>query len=309
MPEIDVNNPADQHAALVEQVKALSSPMSPIATACPERVPQLPGVRAVAFDVYGTLLISGTGDVGTAASADRPAALADALRDAGFVVRSTQAADAGVRSLADHIQRAHTRLRGRGLECPEVEIRDIWADVLADLRAQGLVEGEYDRERVERLAIAFECRVNPVWPMPHAVATLARLRASGRLLAIVSNAQFYTPLVIEATLGAAPAALGFADERCVWSYRLLEAKPSTALYERLAAHLEQREGVAPHEVLYVGNDIRNDIWPAQRVGFRTALFAGDQRSLRLREDDPACRGVQPDAVIHTLTRVTEMINR
>jgi putative hydrolase of the HAD superfamily len=46
-----------------------------------------------------------------------------------------------------------------------------------------------------------------------------------------------------------------------------------------------------------------DIWPATRLGFKTALFAGDRRSLRLREDDERCRVLQPDLVIDQLEQL------
>ncbi len=61
--------------------------------------------------------------------------------------------------------------------------------------------------------------------------------------------------------------------------------------------------MAPEEILYLGNDIRNDIWPAQAEGFRTALFAGDRRSLRLRADDPDCGNVRPDWVVTGLEQL------
>jgi putative hydrolase of the HAD superfamily len=56
-------------------------------------------------------------------------------------------------------------------------------------------------------------------------------------------------------------------------------------------------------VLYVGNDMRNDIVPAASVGFNTALFAGDQRSLRLRESDADCRNVTPDVIVTDLRQL------
>ncbi|MCL1812348.1 MAG: hypothetical protein FWG29_02365, partial [Treponema sp.] len=52
--------------------------------------------------------------------------------------------------------------------------------------------------------------------------------------------------------------------------------------------------------LYIGNDMKNDITGAAGEGFTTALFAGDRRSLRLREDDPACAGKRPDMVLRDL---------
>ena len=53
-------------------------------------------------------------------------------------------------------------------------------------------------------------------------------------------------------------------------------------------------GLRAEDILYVGNDMLNDVWAANRCGFLTALFAGDQRSLRLREDDDQIRGIKPD---------------
>jgi putative hydrolase of the HAD superfamily len=47
--------------------------------------------------------------------------------------------------------------------------------------------------------------------------------------------------------------------------------------------------------------MRNDIVPAARVGFQTVLFAGDRRSLRLRENDHSLdRSVVPDLIVNDL---------
>jgi putative hydrolase of the HAD superfamily len=59
-------------------------------------------------------------------------------------------------------------------------------------------------------------------------------------------------------------------------------------------------GIAAESALYVGNDLRNDIQPAAQAGFRTALFAGDRRSLRLHRDDQQCRDLSPDWVVTDL---------
>jgi len=44
----------------------------------------------------------------------------------------------------------------------------------------------------------------------------------------------------------------------------------------------------------------NDIQPSGELGFRTALFAGDERSLRLREGDRRVENVSPDLIITDL---------
>ena len=51
-----------------------------------------------------------------------------------------------------------------------------------------------------------------------------------------------------------------------------------------------------------------DIWPAAQVGYKTALFAGDGRSLRLREDDPnRAQYGQPDAIVTHLEQIPGLI--
>ena len=72
-------------------------------------------------------------------------------------------------------------------------------------------------------------------------------------------------------------------------------------------HLQHQYGISPEETLYVGNDKLNDIWPAAQLGLKTALFAGDQRSLRLREDDTRCSDLEPDLIITKLSQLPDLI--
>jgi putative hydrolase of the HAD superfamily len=60
-------------------------------------------------------------------------------------------------------------------------------------------------------------------------------------------------------------------------------------------------------VLFVGNDRLKDIYPAHRVGMKTCLFAGDQRSLRLREDDERVQGLEPDFIIDDLQQLLDIV--
>ena len=62
-----------------------------------------------------------------------------------------------------------------------------------------------------------------------------------------------------------------------------------------------------HAVLYVGNDMLNDIYPAAKAGFKTALFAGDSRSLRLRKDKPKCKYLSADIVITDLIQLLDYL--
>ena len=281
----------DDPLALGDRIRALSAPLEPRPTDATPRLPGLAGIRAVVFDVYGTLLVSASGDISLASEGSPASAAVDALSAIGVSLPATGEEIAA--AFREQIRAAHA---ASSSETPEVEIREIWRDALAKW---GVAPGA---EEIERLAVEYECRVNPIWPMPAMVELLVDLAGSGRKLGIVSNAQFFTPLAMQAFAGRSLADLGFDPALCVWSYEHREAKPGTFLYQREAAALAAR-GIAPGEALYVGNDMLNDVWPAQQAGFRTALFAGDARSLRKREDDPRTAGVVPDAVVTELQQL------
>ena len=93
-----------------------------------------------------------------------------------------------------------------------------------------------------------------------------------------------------------------------FSYEHRRAKPGTDLYELAASELAN-QGISPTQVLYVGNDMLNDITAADQVGFRTALFAGDQRSLRLRSNDDRVHGVEADIVVTELPQLIECLTQ
>jgi putative hydrolase of the HAD superfamily len=66
-------------------------------------------------------------------------------------------------------------------------------------------------------------------------------------------------------------------------------------------------GLSTAACLYVGNDMLNDIYPAKQLGFQTALFAGDKRSLRLRTDDARCVNLFADLVLTDLGQLIDHI--
>jgi len=206
------------------------------------------------------------------------------------------------------IRQEHSRQIERGIQYPEVEIRKVWKEVLGALNNEGLYSGAITAESIERISVEYECLINPVWPMPGLKDILEKL-AERLHLGIMSNAQFYTPLLFPSLLGRTHTQLGFKEDLCFWSYRRLQAKPSAALYTALKNSLEKSYNILPAETLYVGNDLLNDILPAAELGFKTALFAGDSRSLNLREGDPRTINTEADIIITSLAQLLAVIPR
>lgn len=264
---------------LAEHVRATLRPLEVERTRFAPKLPKLRGIRAVVFDLYGTLLISAAGGEGGARCSDP-----EDLPGLGM-------------ALEEAVLAQRNRRRGEGVEFPEVEIRVAWADALRSLGKPELSPSE-----LEFAALGHECRVNPVWTMPNAAGTLARLREDGCLLGVVSNAQFYTLPVMEGLFGADLDGLGFHPRLRVFSFEEGEGKPSPRLFSLLAGHAAAL-GVSPREILHVGNDFHKDVLPARAAGFRTALFAGDSRSVRLGGIDEAEAVASADAVVTDLAQV------
>ena len=257
--------------------------------------------KVIVFDIYGTLLSSSAGDVGPGATTGNEASFKAALVDAGFMSKGDAAYRFSAGIVEQTVLEALQQKKAAGVVCPEIDILDIWHQVVGRL---GFTDCS---DRMLRLAaISYECRVNPVWPMPGLIKMLSSLSQSNVLLGILSNAQFYTPLLLEMILGQSLTSAGFDENLIVWSYQEKRGKPAFELFTEMNARLEHK-GIVPEEVLYIGNDMRKDIYPANRAGWQTVLFAGDTRSLRLYADDVELSDEQPDMVINALYQLVAIL--
>ena len=97
-----------------------SRPLQPLPTGVQPRLTRLKSLRAVLFDVYGTMLISGSGDVGTSIAGVQSAALSAAFEAVGLP--SCPDGEAVASTLTNTIREYHRRARRRGIEFPEVEM-------------------------------------------------------------------------------------------------------------------------------------------------------------------------------------------
>jgi putative hydrolase of the HAD superfamily len=250
-------------------------------------------LHCILFDIYGTLLISGSGDIGTAEKTARDLSKLTGLLEKYHIPGSGK----DFRDmLFEHIRKEHDRIKKSGIEFPEVNIVRIWESVI----------GPMSDEHIRAFALEFEMIVNPVYPMPHLADLLAACRRNKIKMGIISNAQFYTQLLLEWFLKSDLKSLGFTSDLVFLSYLFGQGKPSPYLFKRAREQLDSY-GIEPDSVLYLGNDMLNDIYPAHRSGFQTALFAGDARSLRRRRDDPRCSGLTPDLVVTDLNQVADLL--
>ena len=281
--------------------------LSPIATNTSPILQRIYGIRAVLFDIYGTLLISGSGDIGNVSSTSSSSVFQHALEKADIGPKTLEVGEWAERLFRHNIATSHARSRESGIDYPEVDIVEIWRESLRALKAEGVIDAEVTCEVIERMAVAYEVTANPVFLMPTAAEILSSLRGSGYVLGIVSNAQFFTPHLLEIELNTTLAEAGFASNLCSYSYMAGCAKPSKQIFAPVLDGLRRDYGVRPDEVLYVGNDMLNDIMTAKACGCRTCLFAGDRRSLRLRLGDHRCTATHPDSIVTELGQIDHIL--
>lgn len=287
--------------------------MQPEPTGISARISGRHDIRAVVFDVYGTLMISTSGDIDEAEFSTRH--ILAALEESGITICNA-APDVLAQQMLDEyraqIHRVHAEKHHEGIPWPEIDIREIWHDVFTTFRSSLVLPADSFPFDTSLFSILFELFSNPVCAMPGLHETITRLHTSGIPLGLISNAQFYTPIILEYHLAGRFDDSGtvsyFDNSLCEYSYMHHRAKPDIMLFEACANKLHETYEISPSAVLFVGNDMLKDILPARKTGFKTALFAGDARSLRMRKDNPACKNCIPDYVITNLGQVSTVIN-
>ncbi len=275
----------------LDLLKKHIKPLTPVSTSLSPKGRLKEPVKCVLFDIYGTLLISGSGDTGdTKISLKENKALKELLKNYNIEILP----DDLIEKYISQIIKTHENLKKKGIYYPEVDIIKIWSHIFPEMA----------KEKIKVFAMEFEMITNPVWPMPYLKELLLFCRKKNIKTGIISNAQFYTPLLFQLFLGKNLYDLGFDPELTIFSYKQGCAKPSLSLFIK-ADKILQDKNINTKSVLYVGNDMLKDIMPAYKTGFQTGLFAGDKRSLRLRQNETGSENIHPNIV---LTSLNQLIN-
>lgn len=293
---------------LKERFRTLSKPMTPESTSTEPRLTKLDGIEAIIFDFYGTLFISGVGDIGIDDGKSDAGLMLNALKSVGLEIIDETAGRRGFKIYNKTVTGQLQDLKASGIIHPEPDIRTVWRNVLNQMYAEDLIRTPTDDNHHTRMAVEFEARMNPIWPMPDLEETLQTLRDRDFKLGIVSNSQFYTPIAFEALTDKTLADHGFDSNLLHWSFEESRKKPDIIFYQHFLEKANKAlPELMPDNYLYVGNDMLKDVYPAHELGMRTALFAGDSRSLKWRGDDSRTRNIEPDLVVTELCQIPDCV--
>lgn len=288
-------------------------PLKPIPTELKPSIIKGKSYKAFIFDIYGTLLISSSGDVDEADPSTSN--LNDALASCGIKHtepdNSINTAKEFIALLYNLIKDCHKKEIEKGNSFPEVVIEDIFNDALSTFISNGKLIGENKKNTVKKLVFLFELSSNKVWPMPNMEKILHKIDKSGKPLGIVSNAQFYTPIIVNhflnKTYEETEEITPFKNDLIQYSYKSRRGKPDISIFKSLLNTLKLNYNIKPEETVYIGNDMLKDIYTADKCNMDTVLFAGDKRSLRLRENDERFKNLEPTHIITELSQLEEII--
>jgi putative hydrolase of the HAD superfamily len=212
-------------------------------------------IRAVIFDVYGTLLEVGPpppdADTRWQLLCRDMLHIEPRLSRLNFSVASSQV-----------MARHHEAARARGIPWPEVH----WPSVVAEVVPELAQLSRYDQDEFlfRQMQTGHTTRMTA-----GTAAALRWLKERPTLLGIASNAQAYTLRELKESLAAHALRIDlFEPGLCFWSFEHGFSKPDPHVFQTCTARLAAL-GISPRDTLMVGDCLDSDIEPARVCGWQT----------------------------------------
>jgi FMN phosphatase YigB (HAD superfamily) len=280
---------------------------------------RLPGIRAVTWNIYGTLLAISGGEL----YFEHPdpfimeVALDKTVQEfkmwASMTRKPGQPA-AYLRTVYSDLLVEHQSLGGAVDKFPEILSDRVWEafikrllqkDYKFDARFYGALN-----EFSQKVAYFFHSSLQGTSAYAGAVPALRHVASSGLIQGLVGDGQFFAMLQLQRGLSQQDRSAKL-DQLIPPRFQILShevgvRKPSLQLLRHALAVLGQ-EGISADQVLHIGSRISQDVVPARRVGMKTGLFAGDKGSLQATPEqlkDPTSR---PDVLLVQLDQIAEIV--
>jgi putative hydrolase of the HAD superfamily len=284
----------------------------------------LKGIRAVIFDVYGTMV--NYWREGFEARESREALLVEAFSGVvdrfgmGEALAAMNPAEPPADTLCGFynglLALNRQKAAGEGNALPEVRVEEVWSVIALMLKRNGYdIDARAPRRGdptgfARRLAYTYNFLSMGRELYPGTANALKRLKDDNIALGVLADAQFYTTidltLMLRSQSGGAIADYNelFDTDLTFLSCDYGFVKPSEALYRRLFDALYEYQ-ITPEQTVIVGNDLTADIAPAAALGMRTALFCGDDVMVFGRDGGG---NVIPDMVFYDWEELPEKIS-
>ena len=280
----------------------------------------IPGVKAVLWDVYGTLLRTPDGAFTLFPEPEVRLHVALEKTIHEFNMWNSMYRKPGppwqsmiqqYRDYADRLGMIATKRKG---DFTEVSLVDIWRAIVDRLFDK---EYQYDRsvmgdedELSEKISWFFHANLQATAARPGAAMAIAQLADSGIRQGLLADAQATTFLQLERGLQREgfeyPISRTLPREARLLSNDLGIRKPSKSLYEQAVSRMAPA-GIEADEILHVSCRLEPDLTSAKAAGMKTALLAAEKVGLeapvRLLKDPK----MKPDRLMTDISQISDVV--
>ena len=276
-------------------------------------------VKAVMWNVYGTLLAIPTGELQYEAQIDfvTDAALDKTIQEFKMWASMSRKPGTPAAYMKELFKKAYDALRlaGAGKEkYPELICERIWENIVGKLvgneyKYDGAMYGPLP-EFVKKIAYFYHASIQGTGCYEGAATALETVTSSGLKQGLLADGQCFTVPQLARGLKVqdshAEVSRLLPGSLRVLSFDHKAKKQSETLWNAAIKALAT-QGVSPAETLHIGSSIARDIAPAKKHGFKTALFAGDKASLQATPEQLKDATTRPDAMLTELAQVAELL--
>jgi FMN phosphatase YigB (HAD superfamily) len=282
-------------------------------------VKALPDIRAVMWNVYGTLLAIPGGELWFTHPTQFVMEVALDKTVQEFKMWSSMSRKPG--QPADYLGQIYGKVLdeqrtvpGGGERYPEVLSERVWEAIIKkllqkDYRFDAGFFGAIN-ELSQKVAYFFHASLQGTACYEGAAAALRVVKDAGLAQGLLGDGQCFTRVQLQRGVARQDDSAKLDDlldaDLCVLSCDVRGKKPSERLFKHALAALGQHD-IATSQVLHVGSRMQQDIIPARRMGMRTALFAGDRAAVQATPEQLKDPNIRPDVMLTELWQIAEVL--
>lgn len=279
----------------------------------------LPGIKAVLWDVYGTLLRVSDGRFTLFPDEEvrLQIALDKTIHEFNMWNHMYRKPGPPWQSMIgiyrSTIERQSMRASSKG-DVTDVNLVETWQTLIGKLfeKEYTFDEGTYGDldEFAEKVAYFFHCCLQATEARANAVSAMTDLSAAGVTQGFLADGQSFTLLQTLRALSMQaelpPLHELVRRQTLIFSYVDGVKKPSRSLYATAVQNLKEL-GIQPEETLHISCRLSTDLVPARAAGMKTALLVAEKSGLEVDANvlkDPATR---PDRLLTDLSQVANVV--
>ncbi|QDU80541.1 hypothetical protein Pla110_22720 [Polystyrenella longa] len=279
----------------------------------------LPGIRAVCWENYGTLIRIADGELGHRTIHPMPlqVALGKTIQQYNMwnsMVRKPGEPWEVLLPQYEKLLEEQQMMGVRKGDVPETDSAVVWKKILErlverDYQYDVRLMGELD-EFSEKVAYFFHACLQGVEAESEASDIIESIHNAGMPQGLADNGQKFT---FAQTLRQFRRQGRLNSPEKVLSRSLsvfsidLGIRATSANFFKQVAERFSNAGISPHEVVYIGSKLQDRLALARQTGFRTVLYAGDVGSLQATNEGLRDPQTKPDCLITDLIQMKQVL--